>query len=166
MRRLAAALFTLLYVSLWATPVAAATVLDFSPTGGLVGHKISGTTRGDWGIPSGRVVILLAPTNRIVDRAVSPNERGLTRFGVVTFDASGIGSFEGRVPALEPGRYIAAGYCKSCGGTIFTVGEFVVGGAGVPRTGGNVNSVLVLALATIGMGFAIWHRTARPPSRS
>lgn len=160
MPRYAAGVLALLYVSLCAAPVAAATVLDFARTSGFVGQKISGTTRGDWMVPSGRVVILLSPTNRIVDRAVSPNERGLTRFGVVKFDGSGAGRFEGRVPPLQPGHYIAGGYCKSCqpGGTIFTVGEFVVQGGALPRTGHSIQPILFMALAMLAVGLAMLKR--------
>lgn len=106
---------------------------------------------------TGRVIILLASTNGVVDRAVSPNERGLTRFGVVTFDAAGTGRFEGRVPELEPSRYIAAGYCKSCrpSGTIFTVGEFVISGSVLPRTGLNLGSLLLLGVATLVTGLVM-----------
>lgn len=131
-------------------------MLDFSPVAGNAGEIIVGRTRGDWMIPDRRVIILLAETSQVVDRATNLKERGLTRFGVLTFDRTGRGRFEGRVPVLRPGRYIAAAYCKSCQpGGLFTVGEFAVQGGSLPRTGANAKLLALVALVMLAAGTGI-----------
>jgi hypothetical protein len=133
-------LLTVLMVSVvLVSPATAATVLEFHPTGAPPGERITGKTVGGGmeGITSGRVTVFLARSNRAADLATGPGDSKLTKFGVMTADEKDVGHFEGTVPALDPGSYIAVAYCRECvqGGSVFTVGEFEVTGAILPRTG-------------------------------
>lgn len=117
----------------------AATVLEFEPPGATVGERVTGITMGAGmtGILSGRVVVLLAPSQRVADTARGPKDARLVRFGVMTADEKDVGHFTATVPNVEAGSYIAVAYCRGCieGGSLFTVGEFEVTGAVLPRTG-------------------------------
>lgn len=117
----------------------AATVLSFNPVRAAPGERVVGTTVGAGmrGITSGRVVVLLARSDRDANAATGPDDRRLMRFGVMSADNEDVGRFSGRVPAVEAGSYVAVAYCRECveGGSIFTVGEFKVTGAALPRTG-------------------------------
>lgn len=117
----------------------AATVLEFEPTGASPGERITGKTLGAGmqGITSGRVTVFLAPSNRVADLATGPEDPSLVRFGVMTAGEKDVGYFAGTVPAIDSGSYIAVATCRECavGGSVFTIGEFEVTGAPLPRTG-------------------------------
>ena len=123
-------------------PAHAATVLNFDPTGGEPGVPVVGKGVGMQGIP--RLVIFLAPSHRVADMVESPRDERLERFGVMTADEGDIGHFIGEVPRVPPGRYVATAYCRECGGSLFTVGDFTVRGSLLPRTGPAPHLWLVL----------------------
>ena len=172
LRRGLASLLVATICVLLAGPAKAATVLNFEPPRGAPGERVSGSTDGAGmqGIASGRVVVLLAPTDRLADSATGLNDPDLVRFGVMTADDDDVGHFTGTVPAIEPGSYIAAAFCRDCGGEgVFTIGEFRVTGSALPATGGAVAPWLIVGclLFVLGGSFLTYSETIsrRPPSQ-
>ena len=138
-------------------PVAeAATVIEFRPATASPGTEVKGQTLGAGmtGVPSDRVSVFLAPSQRIADAARGPRDRRLTRFGIMTADPADVGHFRGRVPSLGPGQYVAVAFCRSCvpGGSLFTVGRFDVGGPTLPRTGDSISVIFGLAICALFAG--------------
>lgn len=137
----------------------AAVVLDFEPRRAGIGDQVVGTTRGAAlnGIESERIVVFLAPSQEAADEASGPEDDRLSRFGLLTADASGVGRFTGSVPSVSPGHYIAVAFCRGCipGGSIFTVGEFTVLGSALPETGTISMLWPVMAILLAGAGLLI-----------
>lgn len=131
----------------------AATVLEFDPPQAASGERVTGTTvgAGMQGIVSGRVVVLLAPSDRVADVARGLRDPRLVTFGVMVADAADVGHFTGTVPKLEAGSYVAVASCPKCPG-VFTVGEFQVTGTRLPRTGPAMSLWLVIGSALVAMG--------------
>jgi hypothetical protein len=145
----------------------AATILEFKPLSAVPGDQVGGTTvgAGMQGIPSGRVIVLLAPSNQVADAAKGPSDPSLVRFGVMRADGADVGHFSGRVPDVKPGSYIAVAYCRECatGGTVFTVGEFEVAGGALPSTGVAVAVWVFLGVLMVLVGGCVltWHRGSK-----
>lgn len=181
LRRGLAALFVAAICVLLTAPAQAATVLNFERRQAAPGQRISGTTDGAGmqGIASGRVVVLLAPSDRAADQATGLTDPDLVRFGVMTADDGEVGHFTGTVPAIEAGSYVAVAFCRDCGGGgVFTIGEFRVTGSSLPATGGAFTLwVIVGSLSLLGGASLLFrfpssrprdqsHRSRAPRARS
>lgn len=149
-------LIALVFSVVMSVPASAATVLEFEPPAAMVGERVTGKTvgAGMTGIASGRVSVFLAPSNRGADLATGPEDPRLVRFGVMTADENDVGFFVGTVPDIDAGLYIAVATCRGCavGGSVFTIGEFEVTGAVLPRTGIPLMVWMGAGLALLCMG--------------
>lgn len=144
----------------------AAVVLTFSPSAAAVGERVTGASEeGGVPIPEGtNLEIFLADSQRIADRARGPHDPRLERFGVLRVDDEGAGRFDGTVPDVDPGHYVAVAYCRSCtgDGSTFTVGDFTVSRATLPTTGSSPFGLVSLALVILGAGL-LFARFGSPP---
>lgn len=159
MKRTYISLVVLMLLVMIPSPVRAATILEFDPTGTAVGERVTGRTKGAGmqGITSGRVTVFLAPSNRVADLATGPKDPRLARFGVMTADEKDIGHFDGIVPELSRGLYIAVAFCRECAvdGSVFTIGEFEVTGAVLPRTGIPIALWITIGASLLASGYAL-----------
>lgn len=157
MKRTCISLVVLTVLVMMSSAVKAATILEFDPTGAAAGDRVTGRTKGAGmqGITSGRVTVLLAPSNRVADFATGPKDPRLVRFGVMTADEKDIGHFDGIVPDLSADLYIAVAFCRECaeGGSVFTIGEFEVTGAVLPRTGMPIALWLTIGASLLALGY-------------
>lgn len=143
-------------VLLFAPAAMAAVVLRFEPISGRSGDPIVGETPDASMslVPSDRLAIFLAPSQEVADAVSSPHDERVQRFGTVTADERNIGHFEGEVPRVAPGTYVAIGWCRACGsdGVMLTVGTFRVVSSQLPVTGLRLLWLMPTALLLLSLG--------------
>lgn len=137
-------------------------------------------------IPSGRLEILLAPSQRAADTAQGPEDPRLVTIGELVANDRCIGRLSFIVPDVPAGNYVLVAHCAECRpgmvffdtcdpkpelaeqadgrGTVFTVGQFTVAsGAALSRTGSPLLPAIGSALLLLALGAGLLLRVRRRP---
>lgn len=171
-------------------PAAAAIGVEVDPAEAPPGASATATSidRSIEPIPSGRLEILLAPSQRAADTARGPNDPRLVSIGELVAKKRCVGRLSFTVPDVAAGDYVLVAHCAECTpgmvwfddcgrqdpelaeeasgpGTVFTVGEFTVtAGSRLARTGPLIVPALggAILLAALGMALLLSLRRTRP----
>jgi hypothetical protein len=170
-------------------PAAAAVVIEVDPPAAPPGATViaRAVERSLVLIPSGRLEIFLAPSQRAADTARGPEDARLIRVGELVANGQCGGRLSFTVPHVAAGEYVLAAHCAECTrgmifpstctpdpelaeqasgpGTMITVGRFTVtGGSALPRTGDSPlpGIAFAIVLASIGIGILAGSRSRMP----
>lgn len=165
---------------------AAAIAVEVDPSEAPTGATVVATTVDESlaMIPSGRLALFLAPTQRAADTARGTNDPRLVSIGELMANERCIGRLSFTVPDVAAGKYVLLAHCAECTtgmvfddscspdpelaeqasgpGTFITVGEFTVtAGSRLARTGTSISHLIggAILLAALGMALLSVQRT-------
>lgn len=168
-------------------PAAAAVAVEVDPSEAQPGATVVATTVDESMamIPSGRLALFLAPSQRAADTARGLNDPRLVSIGELVANERCVGRLSFTVPDVAEGKRVLLAHCAECTtgmvfgdscrpdpqlaeeasgpGTFITVGEFTVtAGSRLPRTGTSILPALGGAIVLAVLGIALLRRTAPP----